>query len=192
MWLDFSSWPVACVSNSACCWFGFQWKPSNNVQAAKHCGWQILSSDLPTWSTSLPFFIALFGIMRHLPWHLPFLFCILSLSYFPVFPTLLISTGISYLSFSLIFNFASAACPGLWLGFHSATDETGKFSKTSRCYIQNEFLYVWHNNRFTSIWGISTKCPDAKHPRTLLKFLCSILGVLIAQSKQYLTDNFNV
>lgn len=42
MGLDFSSWPLGCVSNSASRWFGFQWRQSNNVDVAKHCGWQSL------------------------------------------------------------------------------------------------------------------------------------------------------
>ena len=48
MWLDFSSWPLGCVSNSARRWFGFQWRPCNNAEVVKKCGWQILNTDPQT------------------------------------------------------------------------------------------------------------------------------------------------
>lgn len=48
MRLDFSSWPLGCVSNSPCRWFGFQCRPSNNIKVVESCRWQIRIADPPT------------------------------------------------------------------------------------------------------------------------------------------------
>lgn len=97
MWLDFPSWPLGCVSNSACRWFGFQCRPCDDVGVVKHLWWQN-----PEYWTLHSLFFSSVPITLLLPCeaHVSFLFLISSFlsSFFILF--------LSTLSISIIWFWA--------------------------------------------------------------------------------------